>query len=76
MKNFTLEDAVKRGIDEKLVKILLAELFDLRDTAACAESYLNLTRCLGGRIVVKEFICPHCDEDHTMRDCAFKGKKE
>ena len=47
----------------------LQEQSDLRDEAACARAYLNLTRCLGGRIVVKEFVCPHCDKDHTAEEC-------
>ena len=38
---------------------------EVEDMAMVLNSYLNVTRCPGGRITVEGYICPHCDHDMT-----------
>lgn len=42
---------------------------DVRDAAACANQYLALVRCPGGRLNVHGYICPHCGMDTSDGDC-------
>lgn len=40
-----------------------------RDAARCAEHYLLLISCPGGRPICKGYICPHCGMDTSHGDC-------
>lgn len=43
---------------------------DVRDAAECAAAYLALQRCPGGRLIVKGYVCLHCDIDPSYGDCS------
>ena len=40
-----------------------------RDLAACADAYLNIRACPGGRPIVDGLVCPHCGMDTSDGDC-------
>mgnify|MGYP005847222245 CR=1 FL=1 len=42
---------------------------ELRDTAVCADAYLQLTQCMGHRTVVQGLVCPHCESNDPPAVC-------
>jgi hypothetical protein len=63
-----------------MAKIKDVDAHRTSDMARCADAYLNLTLCPGGRPMVRGLICPHCDMDTTEGDCggvqSFVKKKK
>lgn len=45
------------------------EYQDLVDAHNTADSYLNMTRCAGNRLIASGFICPHCDSGDPSKIC-------
>jgi hypothetical protein len=39
---------------------------DLHDAAMLARHMMSLTRCPGGRLTAKGYICTHCGMDYSM----------
>jgi len=52
-----------------VAKIKNVEANYMGDLARCAETYLCVISCPGGRPMVKGYICPHCSMDTTRGDC-------
>lgn len=50
-------------------KIKNVEDHFVRDAARCADHFLVLISCPGGRPIVKGYICPHCGYDTSYGDC-------
>lgn len=48
----------------------ISNRMDRQDAASIAHTYLNLSRCPGGRLMVSGLICPHCGMDTSDGDCA------
>jgi hypothetical protein len=40
-----------------------------RDLARCADQFLSIVSCPGGRPIVNGLICPHCGMDTSDGDC-------
>lgn len=40
-----------------------------RDLANCANTYLLVESCPGGRPIVSGYVCPHCGVDPSYGDC-------
>ncbi len=43
--------------------------YSLADLARCADTYLLLHNCPGGRPIVNGYVCPHCGTDTSEGDC-------
>lgn len=46
---------------------------DTKEAAACADRFMNLTRCIGGHVLASGLVCPHCDSYDPDREC-YKEK--
>ena len=42
---------------------------DRNDIIVCANNYLQMVRCPGRRIIIKGYVCPHCDHDPSHGGC-------
>ena len=52
-----------------MAKIKNVEANYTRDLANCAQHYLCIISCPGGRPMVKGYICPQCGMDTSYGDC-------
>jgi hypothetical protein len=52
-----------------LSKIINVAAHHTRDLARCADTFLNIERCPGGRPIVAGLTCPHCGIDPSDGDC-------
>jgi len=42
---------------------------DTKEAAACADAYMNLTRCVGRHVIVSGLKCPHCESYNPEEEC-------
>ena len=42
---------------------------DTKEAAACADAYMNLTRCVGSHVIVSGLRCPHCESYNPEEEC-------
>lgn len=49
---------------------------DRADYDRCMDNYGPITtRCAGGRIIARDFICPHCNSMDPSSDCGAARKE-
>ena len=60
-----------RALERKEIPVVM----EYADAVRLASTYLNTTRCAGGRIQAEGLRCPHCDslEWDTARVCPWAG---
>lgn len=42
---------------------------DTKEAAVCADLYMNMTRCIGGHVIVEGLMCPHCGSYDPPSEC-------
>ena len=42
---------------------------DTKEAAACADAYMNLTRCVGRHVIASGLRCPHCESYNPEEEC-------
>lgn len=56
-----------------LAKKRVSEAMDRRDAIRLADTHLNLTRCVGGRVQRDGFTCAHCGGQDWSTACPWAG---
>lgn len=58
------------------IKVDEEDYIDKEDALDIAQDYLVLTRCVSGRLIVKDLICPHCRSSNPSGKCLGKSMEQ